>query len=96
MITRLESALQDGSLRKLVEEMISEGYSQLEIHEIFYQFCLLLRKQGREKEEDETADMLDYIIGWCSPHNLLFSHYLTNEEIEEFQQANQNKDYLIP
>jgi hypothetical protein len=28
----------------------------------------LLRQLGRETEEDPVMDVMDFLVGWCSPH----------------------------
>jgi hypothetical protein len=27
-----------------------------------------LREAGREKDEDAVMDVMDFLVGWCSPH----------------------------
>jgi hypothetical protein len=85
LLSRLEISLVNGELNELVELLISEGFSQLEIYDGYFKFCEKLRRENRETEEDYVTDLLDTIVGWCNPQHQHFSHYLTNEEIEEYQ-----------
>jgi hypothetical protein len=84
MMIRFEVALANNSLAELVRDMKAEGRIQLEIFECFEQFRALLRELAREAHEEQVMDTMDYIVGWCSPHAKLFTHYLTNEEIEAY------------
>lgn len=92
LLPRIETSLKNGDLIELVDRLISEGFSQLEIYDGYMQLYLQLREDHRGGEEDDVADILDTIVGWCSPHCRHFSHSLTNEEIEEYQkQKNSDK-----
>lgn len=92
LLPRLEISLKNGDLNELVDRLISEGFSQLEIYDGYMQLYLKLREDNREVEEDFVGEILDTIVGWCSPHRRHFSHYLTNEEIDEYKkQKNSDK-----
>jgi hypothetical protein len=95
LLTRLEISLKNGDLNELVDLLISEGYSQLEIYDVYFQLFLKLRKENREVEEDLVLDILDTIVGWCSPQCLHFSHYLTNEEIEEYRKQQHSDNSFL-
>ncbi len=92
LLSRFETALAADKLDTLVNEMAAEGASQVEILYRFDQFRALLRKTGRETEEDKVMDTMDRIDGWCSSHNKLFPHYLTNEEIEAYRMQIEGSD----
>lgn len=51
---------------------------------------LHLRGSEREADEDKVTDVMDFIVGWCSPHQCLFPAYLTNEEIEKYNKSKPN------
>ena len=84
MWERFEASLISANLVKLVNEMKGEGLSQLEIYDRFERFRAMLRETGREKDEDAIMEILDRIIGWCSPQAKFFTHYLSNEEIDSY------------
>lgn len=83
VIARFETALADGNLGELAEELAAEGQKQVEIYDRFDQFRASLRQAGREADEDQVLDTMDSIVGWCS--SPLFPHDLSNEEIEAFR-----------
>ena len=74
-------------LYKLAEQMKRENLSQVEI---WYRFAerLKLAPYGDDdrKDYDALADTMDCIIGFCAMDAALFPHYLTNDEIEEYQE----------
>lgn len=79
---RFEDALavEEGhtGLIKLVRQLQGEGLIQTEIHALLKQHMLALRSQSREMDEDRVADVMDFIVGWCSPHMQLVSDDLAN------------------
>lgn len=92
MMTRFEKALANNTLIELVREMEGEGRSQIEIYDCFEQFRQVLREAERETDEESVMDVMDCIVGCCGRAKL-FSHYLTNDEIEAYQkQAKTVKD----
>ncbi len=82
MWEQFEASLASGNLVRLVEEMKSEGLSQLEICDRFERFRAMLREANREEDEDAVLGVMDRIVGWCGPEARLFAHPLSNEEIE--------------
>ena len=84
MWERFEMSLTSANLVTLVNEMKGEGLSQLEIYDRFEHFRAMLRETSREKDEDTVIDILDRIVGWCSPQAKLFTRSLSNEEIESY------------
>ncbi len=87
MQTRFENALAAKALTDLVQEMSADGLSQVEIYHHFDQFRAFLRSTARETDEDEVTNVMDFIVGWCSLHMKLFSHFLTNEEIQAYKNS---------
>jgi hypothetical protein len=88
--SRFESALQTenyAGLIDLVHQFQAQGINQTEVYDLFRQFMLHLRETEREKNENKVTDVMDFIAGWCSPHQCLFAAYLTNEEIETYDKS---------
>lgn len=70
---RLEKALRSttpvDSLRTLVLELSREGYRKSRIRELFEQLLIHLQEApAREADADAVRDVLDFLVGWCSPH----------------------------
>ncbi|MEP6924570.1 MAG: hypothetical protein ABI954_08900 [Pyrinomonadaceae bacterium] len=82
---RFEHALTNSHLFDLVQQMKIEDISQVQIYCFFEDFRNLLRESNREADEDKIMDVMDYIVGWCSPHMKLFPEGLSNEEIKAFR-----------
>ncbi len=85
MLERMESALANGELRKLIDEMRGQGISQVEIYCIFDEFRDFLDKANREADMDLIMDVMDFIWGWCRPCQAFFPHELTDEEVRIFK-----------
>jgi len=66
--TALESADPLNRLRTLVREMQAEGLDQPAIQAIFERTASELRLANRDKDEDIILELLDFLVGWCSPH----------------------------
>ena len=77
---KLEAALQseqpEDELQNLVVELHAQGNSQKEIYLMFEDFRDHLRRHNRESDEDKILDVMDVIVGWCSPHCRIFEEYL--------------------
>jgi hypothetical protein len=70
---RFEKALRSAnpidSLRALVLELSAEGYRKPQIVELFEQLLTQLQNEpAREADTDAVRDVLDFLLGWCSPH----------------------------
>lgn len=69
---RVEEALASASaveqLRSLAISLQREGQSQTSIVEFFDQNRQVLRDAGREADEDAVLEVMDFLVGWCSPH----------------------------
>src|SRR4051812_33352867 len=66
-----ESALQSpepvSRLRSLAREMLSRGLDQALILERFEAARRGLREADRERDEEAVMDVMDCLVGWCSP-----------------------------
>ncbi|HEY7426507.1 MAG TPA: hypothetical protein VH682_19895 [Gemmataceae bacterium] len=57
------------SLRALVLELAAEGCRKARIIELFEEWLAYLQKfPEREADADAVRDVLDFLLGWCSPH----------------------------
>jgi hypothetical protein len=70
---RFEKALRSSkpvdSLRALVLELSAEGYRKARIIKLFEELLSHLQKEpAREADADALRDVLDFLLGWCSPH----------------------------
>jgi hypothetical protein len=70
---RFENALHStspiDSLGALARELFAEGYSKVRIVELFEQQLILMQNDAtREAQADVVRDVLDFLVGWCSPH----------------------------
>jgi len=82
---QFEAFLSSGNLVGLVEQMKAEGFNQLEIYDSFEEFRAILRKTHREQDENVVMDIMDRLVGWCSPNAKLFTQSLSNEEIDAYR-----------
>lgn len=74
---RFEKALGSSNtveaLRSLVLELSQEGFDKAAILEFFEQERQQLRAAHRETDEDAVMDVMDFLVGWCSPHMKLLA-----------------------
>jgi hypothetical protein len=74
---RIEQALAGpdslNQLQLLVKKLQSEGLSNDSILQLFEQARQHLREQGRQHDEDVVMELMDFLVGWCSPHMKLAS-----------------------
>src|SRR3954451_16165613 len=61
-------------LRSLALRLRSEGYDQDRLISVFENARQELRSEDRESDEDAVMDVMDFIVGWCSPHMKLPVH----------------------
>jgi hypothetical protein len=83
----LKSANPNQELLKLVEEFRNQGWSQLDIYDVFESYIFSLDDLGREAESEIITEVIERIYGWCSPHLKLFPKTLSNEEIARYREA---------
>ena len=70
---RFEKALHStnpvNSLRALVHDLSAEGNRKPQIVALFEQLLTQLQNEpAREADADAVRDVLDFLLGWCSPH----------------------------
>ncbi|MGH7171432.1 MAG: hypothetical protein ACRELF_01080 [Gemmataceae bacterium] len=70
---RFEEALHStnpiDSLRALVLEFSAEGYRKPQIVALFEKLLTQLQNEpAREGDADTVRDVLDFLLGWCSPY----------------------------
>jgi len=87
MAKRFEDALASGSLRQLSAELSAEGLSQAAIYHQFESFADIVERAGRTVDESELYFAMECIVGYCTPSNKWFDHYLTNEEIYAYRSS---------
>ncbi|HEX4795467.1 MAG TPA: hypothetical protein VH370_16845 [Humisphaera sp.] len=54
-------------LRSLVEQMLTDGKNQTIILKDLETLRAELRIANNEKGEDAVMDVMDFLVGWCSP-----------------------------
>ncbi len=54
-------------LQHQVERMIQAGSSRDALYEDLKRLTLELRHEGRDDLEDAIMDVMDVLVGWCSP-----------------------------
>jgi hypothetical protein len=68
---RIEQAFQSSEpfqqLRSLAIQLLDQGYDRSSVIERFKEARQQLREVDRESEEDVVMDVLDCLVGWCSP-----------------------------
>ena len=67
----LRSAKPTESLRDTVARLLDSGNDREVIQQSLEQFRLVLREADREAAEDVVLEVLDFLTGWCSPHQRL-------------------------
>ena len=55
-------------LRSVVADLFSRGMDKAAVLAMFEDSRQELRQAGREADEDAVMDVMDFLIGWCSPH----------------------------
>jgi hypothetical protein len=55
-------------LRSLVGTLQAHGLGQSAILEMFEETRRQLREAGRENDEEVILEVMDFLVGWCSPH----------------------------
>ena len=56
------------SLRGTVERLLAQGQSRTELIAELEQFREVLRQSDQEEAEDAVLDVMDFVVGWASPH----------------------------
>ena len=77
---QLQAALHSSSpveeLVEVVQQMKRAGKNQQEIYRIFEALLQTAMDAGTEQEDEAIRDVMDRIVGWCSPDQKLFESYL--------------------
>ena len=60
------------ALSQVARNMKDAGTSQPEMYAIFNELLQAMQIDGTEQQDDAIRDVMDFIIGWCSPHQRLF------------------------
>ena len=55
-------------LRSFVTRRFSKGDDKETVLGLFEKARQELRQAGRETDEDAVTDVMDFLLGWCSPH----------------------------
>ena len=74
--TAYEAALaSDKPVERLREAVVHElevlGSDRVAVYRALDQLRLDLRRAGREADEDNVMDVMDFLLGWCSPQRRL-------------------------
>ena len=64
---QFENALASRTLKKLSDQMVAEGLSQVVIYDLFDSFREFLSDAKQEADEEQVCCSLESIVGWCSP-----------------------------
>jgi len=56
------------SLRGTVERLLAQGQSRTELIAELEQFREVLRQSDQDDAEDAVLDVMDFVVGWASPH----------------------------
>jgi hypothetical protein len=55
-------------LRRIVQGLLAQGQDRDAILKELENFRNVLREMGREEDEDIVLEVMDFLVGWCSPH----------------------------
>jgi hypothetical protein len=56
------------NFRLSVLKLLDENYERSEIYDVLQVLALSLRKKNKEEQEDIVLDVMDFLVGWSSPH----------------------------
>lgn len=59
-------------LRATISDMVAAGVGKASIRADLYALRNELRESGNESGEDAVLDVMDRVVGWCSPHQRFF------------------------
>lgn len=68
---RIHAALTQQRLDLLVRDLYSEGWTEGEVYGALDRLRAVLSEQDRRTDETTVLDVLDRIMGFCSPHQRL-------------------------
>lgn len=55
-------------LRSVVRGLLADGHDRERVLDDLDRFRDGLRATGRDQDEDTVLDVMDFVVGWCSPH----------------------------
>jgi len=55
-------------LRSLAQDLLNRAESRAAILALLEQARQHLRQEGREADENVLLEVMDLLVGWCSPH----------------------------
>jgi hypothetical protein len=58
-------------LRSLVKQLFADGQDDQQVYDLFESVRGQLRREGREVQEDVVMEVMDCLVGWCSPQQVL-------------------------
>jgi hypothetical protein len=58
-----------GKYHDILVRMKAEGISAAEAEKLFTEIRGIMISEENEEGEDRVLEVLDFIVGWCSPHN---------------------------
>ena len=58
-------------LRGVLRGLLAEGHDRAELLQELESLQLELRGAGRDSDEDAVLDVMDFVVGWSSPHTRL-------------------------
>jgi hypothetical protein len=67
----LRSANPYEALRATATTLFAAGHTKQAVYDLFEAARGQLRLEGREAEEDVVMEVMDCLVGWCSPHQAL-------------------------
>ena len=67
----LKSSQAYDELRAIAVALFAEGNTEQAVYELFEAVRADLRLAGREVDEEVVMDVMDCLVGWCSPHQEL-------------------------
>jgi hypothetical protein len=69
---RIELALKSDEpvleLRNLAQRLLVEGETREAVLDLFERARQQLRTTDQETKEEAVMDVMDFLVGWCSPH----------------------------
>jgi hypothetical protein len=68
----LRSTSPFASLAEIVKEWKAQGCTQKDAESRLTAFVDEVRAKGLQDQEDPVLDVLDVVVGWCSPQTRLF------------------------
>lgn len=58
-----------GKYHNILVRMKEEGISSADAEKLFYEIRAIMISEGNEAGEDRVLEVLDFVVGWCPPHN---------------------------